>query len=131
MNQLQEISILFKKRIQQLERKKQRCLDYSSTPNRCAKKVEAQIKRVKAMERVARFRKRPLESDNMIDSYLDVLQEKLRRPKSAVGKVASYGLTALGAYKGARWAVRRSDCKEYKYSPYLHKRCMQGKDESE
>ncbi|MHA1827438.1 MAG: hypothetical protein ACTSX6_02190 [Candidatus Heimdallarchaeaceae archaeon] len=128
MNQLQEIKILFKKRIEQLERKKQTCLDYSSTPNRCVAKVQAQIERTKKLARVARFRTKALESETVLNSYLDLLQEG--RPKSPVGRAVSYGLTGLGVYKGTRWAIRRSECKQYKYSPYLHKRCMKGIEEN-
>ena len=129
MSQLQEINILWKKRIQQLEKKKQRCMDYSSTPNSCVNKVEAQIARTRKLARISRMRTRSMESETIVDSYLDLLQEG--RPKSPMGKVAVGALGALGAYKTAKWGVKRSDCKEYKYSAYLHKRCMKGLEEAE
>ena len=131
MNQLQEISILFRKRMAQLKKKKQRCLDYSSTPNRCAAKVDAQIKRLRGIEIASRFRKRTLEANTLIDQYLNVLQEKLRQPSSPAAKVVKYGLAGLAVYKGAKWAIKRDQCKQYKYSPYLYKRCMKGLDEEE
>jgi hypothetical protein len=128
MNQLQEISRLFQKRIQHLERKKQTCFDYSSTPNRCVSKIEKQILVIQKLARISKLRTKALESRALLDSYLDVLQEG--RPKSPVAKVVTYGLGTLAAYKGTKWAIKRSDCKKYEYSPYLHKRCMKGLDES-
>lgn len=127
MNQLNEVSVLFKKRIAQLERKKQQCLDYSSTPNRCASAVEAKIKRMKAIERVSRFRKRTLESDVVVDGYLNTLQEKFKRPNSPVAKVVTVGALAAGAYKTAKWRIMKDRCKKYEYSPYLHNLCMKDK----
>lgn len=128
MSQLQEINILFQKRIAQLERKKERCMDYSATPNSCVRKVEAQIARTRKLSRLSKFRTRSLESRSYVDSYLDHLQEG--GPKSPVAKAVTYGLGGVAMYKGAKWGVKRSDCKQYKYSPYLHKQCMKGLDES-
>lgn len=128
MNHLLEIDILFQKRIASLEKKKQRCMDYSSMPNRCVSKVETQIARVKKLARVARFRKRALESESLTDAYLDVVQEA--RPNSPVAKVVTYGLGAAAAYKSAKWAIMRDRCKDKKYSPYLYKRCMKRLEES-
>ena len=52
MNQLQEINALLKRRIEYLEKKKQTCMDYSSTPNRCVSKIEDQIKRIRKISRI-------------------------------------------------------------------------------
>lgn len=128
MNQLQEINVLLKKRIEQLQKKKQTCMDYSSTPNRCVAKVQAKIDRMKKLSRITRLRTKAIESESLLDTYLNVLQEK---GKSPVARAATYGLAAVGGYKAAKWGVKRSDCKDYKYSPYLHKRCMKGLDEAE
>jgi hypothetical protein len=128
MNQLQEISVLLKKRIAHLEKKKQTCLDYSSTPNRCVSKVEAQIARMRKIERIAKLRTRSMESASFVDSYLDMLTEA--GPKSPMGKVAVAAATIVGAHKVAKTGIRRSQCKEYKYSSYLHKRCMKGLEEA-
>ncbi len=128
MSYLEELDVLFQKRIDALQKKKQRCMDYSSMPNRCVNKVEAQIARVKKLARVARFRKRALESESLIDAYLDTIQEG--KPKSPVARVATGVVAAAGLYKGAKWKIMRDRCKDKKYSPYLYKRCMKGLEES-
>ena len=117
-------------RISQLEKKKRRCMDYSSMPNRCVNKVEAQIARVRKVAKLAKFRTKALESKRVsLNLYLDELQEA--RPSSPIAKVVTYGLVGLGALKAAGHVIKRSDCKQYKYSPYLHKRCMKNLDEAE
>ena len=130
MNQLQEINRLLQMRIAQLEKKKQKCMDYSSMPNRCVNKVEAQIARIRKVAKLSKFRTKALESKRVtLDLYLDELQEA--RGRTPLTRAVTYGIGALGAYKTAKWAVKRSDCKQYKYSPYLHKRCMKNLDEAE
>ena len=125
MNQLQEVGILLKKRREQLERKKQRCLDYSTTPNKCVAKVEAQIKRLEKVTRVARMRTKALESESFVDLYLSHLYERKKIPAA---KAVTYGLAGVAGYK----VTKRIICKkQHKRNPYLYKQCIKGLDEAE
>ena len=113
MNYLQEVNILFQKRIDYLQKKKERCFIDSFTPNRCVAKIEAQIKRLRDLAKLAEAwaAANTLERINMVLT------------------VATLAVGSLGAYKAAKWAIMRDRCKEYRYSPYLYKRCMKGQDE--
>ena len=126
MNYLQEVNILFQKRIDYLQKKKERCFIDSFTPNRCVAKIEAQIKRLRDLAKLAKMRTQR-ESKSLVNAYLTLLDE--RGPSSPVAKVATLAVGSLGAYKAAKWAIMRDRCKEYRYSPYLYKRCMKGQDE--
>lgn len=123
MSQIQEVKFLFWRRIEQLQQRKKQCID-----RHCINKIDDQIERTKELSNIIDARRRSFESKSL--NFTSKLISEVR-PNSAAAKVATYGLGALATYKAAKWAIMKDRCKEYKYSPYLHKRCMKGLDEEE